>query len=211
MPIMPVAPVMPGMPGMPNMPQLGGLPGMTGGVGNPLALMPNLGAPATQMTQVNQATRPARRLYVGGIPSPCYDFMLTTFLNQALMALGICQNAGKAPIIACQVTPERNFAFIEFSDTADATAALQLDGIPFRGNTLKIKRPKDYVAAFGAPPDPMPLGPTIMAQLLTAGAGAGAAPAAPVGTVQLPPGGLPMPGAGIPGAAGLPGAGLPGM
>lgn len=33
---------------------------------------------------------------------------------QALMALGICQNAGKAPIIACQVTPERNFAFIEF-------------------------------------------------------------------------------------------------
>lgn len=34
------------------------------------------------MTQVNQATRPARRLYVGGIPSPCYDFMLTTFLNQ---------------------------------------------------------------------------------------------------------------------------------
>lgn len=30
------------------------------------------------------------------------------------MALGICQNAGKAPIIACQVTPERNFAFIEF-------------------------------------------------------------------------------------------------
>lgn len=57
----------------------------------------------------------------------------------------------------------------------------------------------------------MPLGPTIMAQLLTAGAGAGAAPAAPVGTVQLPPGGLPMPGAGIPGAAGLPGAGLPGM
>ncbi len=35
------------------------------------------------------------------------------------------------------------------SDTADATAALQLDGIPFRGNTLKIKRPKDYVPAFG--------------------------------------------------------------
>lgn len=34
------------------------------------------------MAQVNQATRPMRRLYVGGIPQPCYDFMLTTFLNQ---------------------------------------------------------------------------------------------------------------------------------
>jgi hypothetical protein len=38
------------------------------------------------------------------------------------------------------------------SDTSDATAALQLDGIPFRGNTLKIKRPKDYVPAFGVRP-----------------------------------------------------------
>ncbi len=38
--------------------------------------------PIPQMTQVNQATRPMRRLYVGGIPQPCYDFMLTTFLNQ---------------------------------------------------------------------------------------------------------------------------------
>jgi hypothetical protein len=30
------------------------------------------------------------------------------------MALGICQVAGKAPIVSCQCTPERNFAFIEF-------------------------------------------------------------------------------------------------
>lgn len=36
---------------MPNMPGMGmaNLPGMTGGVGNPLAMMPNLGAPATQV------------------------------------------------------------------------------------------------------------------------------------------------------------------
>lgn len=57
-----------------------------------------------------------------------------------------------------------------------------------------------------APPDPTPLGPTIMAQLLasnTADGGAGGAPALPAvpGGVALPPGGLPMPGAGIPGAA----------
>jgi splicing factor U2AF subunit len=152
--------------------------------------------------QLSQLTRPMRRLYVGGLPAPCYDFMLTTFLNQALMALGICQVAGKSPIIACQVTPERNFAFIEFGDTSDATAALQLDGIPFRGNTLKIKRPKDYTPPFGAPPDPTPLGPMIMAQLLANNSvtdGAGGVAAAPA--VQLPPGGLPLPGAGFPGAA----------
>ena len=34
-------------------------------------------------------------------------------------------------------------------DTSDASAALQLDGIPFRGVTLKIKRPRDYVHPFG--------------------------------------------------------------
>ena len=72
------------------------------------------------------------------------------------MALGICQVHGKAPIISCNVTPERNFAFIEFGDTSDATAALQLDGIPFRGMTLKIKRPKDYAHPYGVS---VPTGP----------------------------------------------------
>ena len=188
----PTTPTQPPWAAAPSQPHLPHLPHL------PLCLTP-------RPRQLNQMTRPMRRLYVGGLPQPCYDFMLTTFLNQALMALGICQVAGKAPIIACQVTPERNFAFIEFgwvpcgarelllvvlrwspsawparltplascalppwrplgapltppppsapprrcSDTSDATAALQLDGIPFRGNTLKIKRPKDYTPPFG--------------------------------------------------------------
>ena len=54
----------------------------------------------------------------------------------------------------------------------------------------------------------MPLGPTIMAQLLTAGASAAPAADPAAAAVQLPPGGLPMPGAGVPGAAGLPGMGM---
>ncbi|KAL4448392.1 hypothetical protein ABPG75_005611 [Micractinium tetrahymenae] len=203
MPTMPIMPTMGGLPGLSTLPNLPNLPV------NPLMpnLMPNLAAAQArpQVGQLNQMTRPARRLYVGSLPTPCYDFMLTTFLNQALMALGICSH-GKTPIINCQVTPERNFAFIEFADTADATAALQLDGIPFRGSTLKIKRPKDYMPLFGAPPDPTPLGPTIMAQLLSSNAPEGAAAGAPAlpavpGGVALPPGGLPLPGAGIPGAA----------
>lgn len=85
--------------------------------------MPLAPVPAC-VVQLSQLTRPARRLYVGGLPQPCYDFMLTTFLNQALMALGICQVQGKAPIVACQVTPERNFAFVEFGCVHCCTAAL---------------------------------------------------------------------------------------
>ena len=44
--------------------------------------------PFFQIGQLNQMTRPMRRLYVGGLPAPCYDFMLTTFLNQ--VSTGIC-------------------------------------------------------------------------------------------------------------------------
>ena len=36
----------------------------------------------TAGSNLNQMTRPMRRLYVGGLPIPCYDFMLSTFLNQ---------------------------------------------------------------------------------------------------------------------------------
>ena len=93
----------------------------------------------------SQATRPQRRLYVGGLPTPCYDFQLTAFLNQALVASGICSPIpGKVPIIGCQLTAEKNFAFIEFGDVPDCTAALQLDGIPYMGSVLKIKRPKEF-------------------------------------------------------------------
>jgi len=40
--------------------------------------------------------------------------VLCLLCPQALMALGICSPTGKPPIVNCNVTPERNFAFIEF-------------------------------------------------------------------------------------------------
>jgi splicing factor U2AF subunit len=51
-----------------------------------------------------------------------------------------------------QVSPERGFAFIEFADMMDATCALALDGIPYMGVALKIKRPKDYNIPYGVRP-----------------------------------------------------------
>lgn len=173
---------------------MAGLPGMAG-------MMAGMGQAAAG---VNQATRPARRLYVGGLPRPCYDFMLSTFLNNALLALGICKHVpGKNPIVNCTVTQERQFAFIEFHDINDCTAALQLDGIPFMGNSLKIKRPKDYAATYGAPPDPPPLSPLVMAQVLAQNAEAAAAG----GAAAMP---QMMPGMVLPGMMpGMPGQGWP--
>ncbi|KAK2078499.1 hypothetical protein QBZ16_003339 [Prototheca wickerhamii] len=135
----PVLPAIAPIPGAPPVPMAGG----AGLVPDPYKLMPNLLGQAAQAP--SQATRPQRRLYVGGLPTPCYDFQLTAFLNQALVASGICSPIpGKVPIIGCQLTAEKNFAFIEFGDVPDCTAALQLDGIPYMGSVLKIKRPKEF-------------------------------------------------------------------
>ena len=101
------------------------------------------------MPQANQATRSQRRLYVGGIPNPCFDFQLMEFIASTMLALGLVSNPARPPLIKCDMSAERGFAFLEFWDVPDATAAMQLDGIIYNGQALKIKRPKDFVMPFG--------------------------------------------------------------
>jgi splicing factor U2AF subunit len=97
----------------------------------------------------NQATRTQRRLYMGGLPSPCYDFQLVEFFNSTLLALGLVPPSGRPPVIKCDINAARGFAFVEFLEVADCTAALQLDGIIYNGAQINIKRPKDYAMPFG--------------------------------------------------------------
>lgn len=67
----PGMPSLPGMPGLPGMPPMPGLPGM------PSA------APPSQ-----QATRHARRVYVGGLPPTANEQSVATFFSHALAAVG---------------------------------------------------------------------------------------------------------------------------
>ena len=127
-----------------------------------------------------QATRSARRLYVGGIPNPCIDFQLIEFLSSTLLALGLVANAGRYPIYKAEITQERGFAFVEFWDVSDCTACLQLDGIIYNGGALKLKRPKDYIMPFGSF-DPPPLGPVAIAAMLAAKTQSQAPPVVPSG------------------------------
>ncbi|KAL1284461.1 Splicing factor U2AFsubunit [Trichinella pseudospiralis] len=48
------------------------------------------------------------------------------------------------PILACQINLDKNFAFIEFRSIAETTAAMAFDGINYQGQSLKIRRPRDY-------------------------------------------------------------------
>ncbi|KAH8305875.1 hypothetical protein KR018_000383 [Drosophila ironensis] len=102
--------------------------------------------PTAESAAIAMVTRQARRLYVGNIPFGVTEEDMMDFFNQQILALGINstqQSDGKA-VLTCQTNLEKNFAFLEFRSMDEATQAINFDGINFRGQTLKIRRPHDY-------------------------------------------------------------------
>jgi splicing factor U2AF subunit len=68
---------------------------------------------------------------------------LMVFFNQQMHLTGLAQAEGN-PILACQVNLDKNFAFLEFRSVDETTQAMAFDGINYRGQSLKIRRPHDY-------------------------------------------------------------------
>merc|ERR1719402_1818799 len=88
--------------------------------------------PATLVPETPQAavpvvgstiTRQARRLYVGNIPFGVSEEEMMDFFNQQMHLSGLAQAEGN-PILATQ--------------------AMAFDGINFKGQSLKLRRPRDY-------------------------------------------------------------------
>ncbi|KAJ3194005.1 26S proteasome non-ATPase regulatory subunit 12 [Irineochytrium annulatum] len=114
------------------------------------------GAPAASIA------RQARRLYVGSIPfgitevlavatperSNTFQEVLIAFFNETMVQLKMA-DAKNLPIIAAQINHDKNYAFIEFRTPEESSAAMALDGLPYQGQQLKIRRPKDYQAPAG--------------------------------------------------------------
>ncbi|GFY75407.1 splicing factor U2AF 50 kDa subunit [Trichonephila inaurata madagascariensis] len=88
-------------------------------------------------------TRQARRLYVGNIPFGCSEDEMMDFFNAQMHVCGFSQAQGN-PILACQINLDKNFAFLEFRSIDETTQAMAFDGINFKGQSLKIRRPHDY-------------------------------------------------------------------
>jgi len=108
--------------------------------------------PATLVPETPQAavpvvgstiTRQARRLYVGNIPFGVSEEEMMEFFNQQMHLSGLAQADGN-PILACQVNLDKNFAFLEFRSIDETTQAMAFDGINFKGQSLKLRRPHDY-------------------------------------------------------------------
>ncbi|XP_059284365.1 splicing factor U2af large subunit B-like isoform X1 [Lycium ferocissimum] len=139
------APVIPGI--LPNMfplasgQQLGALPVM----------------PFQAMTQ--QATRHARRVYVGGLPPSANEQSVATYFNHVMSAIsGNTAGPGDA-VVNVYINYEKKFAFVEMRSVEEASNAMALDGIIFEGTAVKIRRPTDYnpsLAAALGPSEPNP-------------------------------------------------------
>jgi len=85
----------------------------------------------------------SRRLYVGNIPFGVSENSMMEFFNQQMQLTGLSQTEG-SPVIAVQINLDKNFAFLEFRSIEETTAAMAFDGIVFQGQSLKIRRPRDY-------------------------------------------------------------------
>lgn len=103
------------------------------------------GAAVQQDPMSMQASRHARRLYVGNLPADTTDVQIADFFNRALVASKGVESPGD-PVISVYINLEKRFAFIETRTVREAAAGLALDGVRFREMFLRLRRPNDYNA-----------------------------------------------------------------
>jgi splicing factor U2AF 65 kDa subunit len=105
----------------------------------------SFGPPPTNgggFSAAQQQTRHARRLYVGGI-GDVQEPEIQAFFNDVIdRALGERQDGGA--VVSVYINRERHFAFVELKTIELTTACMNLDGVSFRGQPVKIRRPNDY-------------------------------------------------------------------
>lgn len=104
------------------------------------------------------------------VASGVTEEMLKSFLNEALRAVGL---AGKDENLIVLCRRNTKFCFIEFRTAADCNKALNLNGIPYMGQALKISRPTKYAG---------PATAAVTWQQLTEGLGLAQQPTAPTTT-----------------------------
>ena len=113
------------------------LPSAGAGYGPP----PGMGFSSAAITA--QTTRHARRIYLGGCPTMANEQELSSFFNDALVAVG-GTTSEEAPVVNVYINLEKKFAFVEFRSVEECSNALALDGVMIQGEPVRIRRPNDY-------------------------------------------------------------------
>ncbi len=95
-------------------------------------------------TVPTQQTRHARRLYVGGLEAVPEAEIAELFSAIIRAALVTPLPPDVSPVLSVYINPERKFAFVEVATIELTSALMALDGLVYKGNNLKIRRPHDY-------------------------------------------------------------------
>lgn len=117
-------------------------PASFGGAPPPAAMI-GMNNGSTDTSAHPQHTRHARRIYVGGIDDVQEIDLKVFFTDVVSKATGEKDEY----VVSVYINKERHFAFVEMSTIELASACMNLDGILFRGNPVKIRRPNDYNVA----------------------------------------------------------------
>ncbi|CAN4084037.1 unnamed protein product [Withania somnifera] len=122
---------------------------------NPLGSFPFL--PVQAISQ--QATRHARRVYVGGLPPLANEQTISAFFSHVMIAVGGNSAGPGDAVVNVYINHEKKFAFVEMRTVEEASNAMALDGVVFEGVSVRIRRPTDYnpsLAAALGPSHPNP-------------------------------------------------------
>ena len=79
-----------------------------------------------QPSATQQATRHARRIYLGGLPPTVDESRLGVLFNQALTSIGGLTAPGD-PVVNVFINQEKKFAFVEFRSVEETSNAMALD------------------------------------------------------------------------------------
>ncbi|XP_073226120.1 splicing factor U2af large subunit A-like isoform X1 [Cicer arietinum] len=121
----------------------------------PFSALPMM--PIQAMTQ--QATRHARRVYVGGLPPTANEQSVAIFFSQVMAKIGGNTAGPGDAVVNVYINHDKKFAFVEMRSVEEASNAMALDGIIFEGAPVKVRRPTDYnpsLAATLGPSQPNP-------------------------------------------------------
>ncbi|GFP97388.1 splicing factor u2af large subunit a [Phtheirospermum japonicum] len=108
--------------------------------------------PVQVMTQ--QATRFARRVYVGGLPPLANEQTIARFFSHVMNAVGGNSAGPGDAVVNVYINHEKKFAFVEMRTVEEASNAMALDGLSFEGVTVRVRRPTDYIVSAAAPLGP---------------------------------------------------------
>lgn len=147
-----------------TMAQPGQIPGTIPAVPGILSMLPLTGQtfPALNVmpqAMTQQATRHARRVYVGGLSPAANEQSVATYFSKVMSLIGGNSAGPGDAVVNVYINHEKKFAFVEMRSVEEASNAMALDGIIFEGAPVKVRRPSDYnpsLAAALGPSQPNP-------------------------------------------------------